>query len=131
MRGRPHYRYDVPDMKLLRWEEIPLEQLTPLLARQVIHGANVTVGLIHLEKGCVVPEHKHVHEQLSLVLEGRLRFLGPGIDVAVEPGGIVHLAPEEPHSVEALENSLVMDTFAPAREDWRSGKDAYLRAGTR
>jgi hypothetical protein len=29
--------------------------------------------------------------------------------------------------VEALEDSLVLDVFAPRREDWLRGDDAYLR----
>jgi quercetin dioxygenase-like cupin family protein len=32
-----------------------------------------------------------------------------------------------PHGVEALEDSVVVDVFSPAREDWIRGDDAYLR----
>jgi quercetin dioxygenase-like cupin family protein len=32
-----------------------------------------------------------------------------------------------PHRVEALEDSVVFDVFAPRREDWIRGDDAYLR----
>ena len=32
-----------------------------------------------------------------------------------------------PHEVEALEDSIVLDVFSPARDDWRRGEDAYLR----
>ena len=34
-------------------------------------------------------------------------------------------------SVEALEDSVAVDLFAPVREDWRRGEDAYLRGGVR
>ena len=30
-------------------------------------------------------------------------------------------------SFELHEDSIVLDVFAPAREDWRRGEDAYLR----
>ena len=36
------------------------------------------------------------------------------------PGGV-------PHRVEALDDSVVLDVFAPRREDWLRGDDAYLR----
>jgi hypothetical protein len=29
--------------------------------------------------------------------------------------------------VETLEDSVVVDVFSPAREDWMKGDDAYLR----
>ncbi len=114
-------------MKLHNWEDVPLERLNPLLARQALHCDNMTVSLIHLDKGCVVPEHRHANEQMSILLTGRLRFRGPDFDVTLEPGRLMHLSPDEPHSVEALEDSIAMDLFAPAREDWRTGDDAYLR----
>ncbi len=114
-------------MNLYDWESVPLERLNPLLGRQAIHGANLTVSLIHLDKGCIVPEHSHANEQISILLEGRLHFRGPSLDVILEPGQLMLLPPNERHAVEALENSIAMDVFAPAREDWRSGDDAYLR----
>ena len=36
------------------------------------------------------------------------------------PGGV-------PHRIEALDDSVVLDVFAPRREDWLRGDDAYLR----
>jgi hypothetical protein len=32
-----------------------------------------------------------------------------------------------PHGVEALEDTDVLDTFTPVRQDWLNGDDAYLR----
>jgi hypothetical protein len=32
-----------------------------------------------------------------------------------------------PHGVEALEDTDVLDTFTPVREDWVTGDDSYLR----
>jgi hypothetical protein len=31
------------------------------------------------------------------------------------------------HSAEALEDTIDLDVFAPPREDWIQGTDAYLR----
>ncbi len=114
-------------MKLYRWNEVEKEQLNPLLARQAVHGANITVARIHLAKGCVVPRHSHANEQISMVERGRLRFVIDGQEVVVEGGQMVEIHPNAPHEVEALEDSLVTDLFSPAREDWQKGDDAYLR----
>jgi hypothetical protein len=36
-----------------------------------------------------------------------------------------------PHRVDALEDAVVLDVFAPRREDWLRGDDAYLRGPQR
>jgi len=114
-------------MPLYRWDDVPLEQLNPLCARQCIHTEKLTVARIHLKKGAVVPVHAHANEQFTLLEKGRLRFTTSGQPVEVEPGQVVHTPPDAPHTVEALEDSLAVDVFAPPREDWRRGDDAYLR----
>jgi quercetin dioxygenase-like cupin family protein len=56
-----------------------------------------------------------------------VRFTTREESTLLEPGDLLLTPPEAPHMVEALEDSLAMDLFAPPREDWRRGDDAYLR----
>ena len=60
--------------KLTRWADVPKETLTPMLARQVITGDRMMLARLYLEEGALVPKHSHENEQLTYVLEGRLRF---------------------------------------------------------
>ncbi len=115
-------------MTVHNWEEITLEDLNPLLSRQCIHAGKMTVARIHLKKGCVVPEHSHANEQVSMVQRGRLRFISAGREIEIAAGQVLEIPPGAPHEVHALEDSLVIDLFAPPREDWRTGADAYLRS---
>jgi quercetin dioxygenase-like cupin family protein len=39
----------------------------------------------------------------------------------------MQIPPDAPHRVEALEDSVAIDLFAPPRLDWIRGDDAYLR----
>jgi quercetin dioxygenase-like cupin family protein len=113
-----------------RWEDLPREQLTPTLARRLVTGEQVMLAHVYLEPGCVVQQHAHENEQVSYVLEGRLRFwLGEdgGETVDVGAGEVLHLPSNVPHKVEALEQTLVADVFAPPRRDWLDGNDDYLR----
>jgi len=103
------------------------EQLNPRLRRKVLHAANLTVARLSLAKDAVVPEHSHVHEQIATVDKGALRFLIDGGEQIVGAGQSIAIPPHVPHSVEALEDSAVIDVFSPAREDWIRGDDAYLR----
>lgn len=115
-------------MKLHDWSKIEREQLNPSAARQVIHATNVTVARIYLSKGAVVPEHSHFNEQLTVLIQGRLKFTHRDKEIILEAGQALEIPPDEPHQVTALEDSVAMDIFAPRREDWIRGDDAYLRS---
>jgi len=45
----------------------------------------------------------------------------------VRGGEALRIPPNAPHMVEAMEDCIVTDLFAPRREDWISGDDSYLR----
>jgi quercetin dioxygenase-like cupin family protein len=85
---------------------------------------------VYLDKGCVVPRHSHENEQFTYIIEGALRFkLGANgeREQIVRAGEVLHIPSHLPHEAEALEDTLDMDIFAPPREDWLAGTDAYLR----
>ncbi|HWB83259.1 MAG TPA: cupin domain-containing protein [Bryobacteraceae bacterium] len=114
-------------MPVYNWDRLEEEQLNPRLSRRVIHTQNLTVARLLIHKGAVVPEHHHVHEQVTLVQSGALRFVISGSEQIARPGDVIQIPPDAPHHVEALEDSVVLDLFSPVREDWIAGDDAYLR----
>ena len=115
-----------------RWEELPHEQLSPLIGRRLINGDEMMIAQVYLAKGAIVPKHSHENEQLTYILEGCLRFwLGDDesevVDVAARE--VLHIPANLPHKAEALEDTLDVDVFHPPRQDWLDGSDAYLRDG--
>ncbi len=114
-------------MKLFSWDHVQEEKLTPSLSRWVIHGEKMTIARILVRKGAVVPVHKHVHEQLSMVESGRLLFTVAEEQALLQAGDMILTPPDAPHTVEALEDTVVLDFFSPHRDDWVRGDDAYLR----
>jgi quercetin dioxygenase-like cupin family protein len=116
----------------LAWSAIPPEQLNPLLSRQFVSGAQAMLSRIQLQKGCVVPWHSHPNEQIVFILSGILRFTvgeeGAEKHVYDVHGGETLVIPGNvPHMAEALEDTDNLDIFAPPRQDWITGNDAYLR----
>jgi quercetin dioxygenase-like cupin family protein len=114
-------------MKLHDWKQIPIEPMNELVGRQAVHTGRTTHAHIHLKSGAVVPRHSHENEQVTTVLEGRLKFLFDDEEVIVAAGQSLEIPSNAPHRVEALVDSLALDIFAPARADWIRGDDAYLR----
>jgi quercetin dioxygenase-like cupin family protein len=112
---------------LYDWTQVPAEQLNPQVSRKCIHTDALTIARLHIKKGGVVPEHKHVHEQVAHVEKGALKFTVNGVDQVLRAGQSLVLPSMVPHGVEALEDTDVLDTFTPVRQDWVTGDDAYLR----
>ncbi|MBK5278934.1 MAG: cupin domain-containing protein [Bacteroidia bacterium] len=83
------------------------------------HSEKITMARITLEKGALVAEHKHIHEQWSVVLEGELEFTVSGETQLITPGMVVYIPSNELHSVKAVTQCLAMDVFSPAREDFK------------
>jgi quercetin dioxygenase-like cupin family protein len=113
-----------------RWDDLPREELSALIGRRLITGDQMMIAQVFLAKGAIVPQHSHENEQLTYILEGRLRlWLGEdgaeSVDVA--SGEVLHIPAHVPHSAEALEDTLDVDIFHPPRQDWLDGSDAYLR----
>jgi quercetin dioxygenase-like cupin family protein len=71
-------------------------------------------------KGAAVPPHHHPHEQIGMVITGRCKFrIGSDLRT-LGPGDGYSILPDVEHSVEFLEDSVLVDVFSPPREDYRS-----------
>jgi hypothetical protein len=46
-------------VETVRWADEPIEQLNPLIGRQMLNGSSMTLARITLASGAVVPEHRH------------------------------------------------------------------------
>jgi len=90
-----------------------------LLERRRVIGEKVMISHVLLKKGCDVPVHSHENEQMSIVLSGKVRFdlTAPGAgakrEVIVGPGEVLELPSHAPHGAFALEETLILDIFAP------------------
>lgn len=125
------------DVRHHAWDDLPLEQLTPLIGRRLITSERMMLAHVYLKQGAIVVAHDHHNEQFTYVISGTLRFwIGEHADapgdtfVDVRAGEVLVIPSHVRHRAEALEDTLDVDVFNPPRQDWLDGSDAYLR-GTR
>jgi quercetin dioxygenase-like cupin family protein len=121
VRGKP------AEMKYIAWSSVELEEMKPLLQRQLIVGQNIMVARVYLQKGALVPKHSHHNEQVTYILEGALKFWIDGREIVVRAGEVLTIPSHMPHQAEALEDTIDLDIFNPPREDWINKTDQYLR----
>ena len=118
------------DVTWYRWDDMPREQVSPMLDRRLITGDRMMLAHVYLKKGCVVPRHQHENEQLTYILSGSLKFwIGADEkkEVIVRAGEVLHIPSMVWHKAEALEDTLDVDVFSPPRQDWLDKTDSYLR----
>jgi quercetin dioxygenase-like cupin family protein len=106
-------------MEFFRWQDISEEHPVPLQTRKVIHTPHTTIVRLASLKGTSVPLHHHVHEQITIMISGAFRIDLQGESVALRAGDVLRIEPDVPHQAEALEDSVTIEIFIPAREDWQ------------
>lgn len=96
------------------------KELLPGISVRTFWGERMLLSLVDLEAHATIPPHSHPHEQVGIVVSGRMeltvdgetREVAPG-DVYVVPGGVTH-------SVRmGAEPCQVAETFAPVREEYK------------
>ena len=88
-----------------------------IVRRTLAAGEHMMQILVTLEQGCHLPEHSHHHEQLTYLLQGRLRMYIGGQVVDLAPGDAVCIPSGVVHAADVLEQGVAIDTFSPPRED--------------
>ena len=100
--------------------DLPIKQLAPGLTGHYVHGTEMTLGYVDIVAGSKLPEHNHVHEQITYIIEGRLDMIIGGEAVSLT-GGMYYVIPSNVlHSAVAITDCKVIDVFHPVREDYRT-----------
>ena len=77
------------------------------------------VSIVELEAHSVVAEHSHPHDQVGMLLQGRVRFIIGGEEKVLGPGDIWCIPGGVKHGVITLdEPARAIDIFHPIREDY-------------
>ncbi|MEB2837354.1 MAG: cupin domain-containing protein [Desulfurococcales archaeon] len=93
--------------------------LPPGVTMRFVHcSGEAAVAETRLERGAVVPRHRHDSLQVSVVLRGRL-LLGVegGGEEALGPGDYRVIPPGAWHWARALEDTVVLDINTPLTSD--------------
>ncbi len=97
----------------------PWIEICPGIKRRTIaSGTTMYQMLAQLDAGAKLPVHQHAQEQIAHVLSGRMRLIVDGTPHELSAGDAFYLRSNTPHGVETLEDTTVLDTFSPPRDDY-------------
>ena len=93
------------------WEGIRAREVT---------GQRVTLAVIELAPGSVVPEHHHANEQLGVMISGSMTFRIGEQTREIVAGDVWNIPGDVPHEVlrAGPDGAVLAEVFAPRRDDW-------------
>ena len=113
-------------------DELPPFAPVPGFTLRVFAGERALMAWIRLEPGAVVPRHDHLNEQLGVVLEGEIDLTVGDETRRLGPGGGWVIPANAPHeAVAGPDGCLLLESFAPPREDYLAQAAAAVHAGDR
>jgi quercetin dioxygenase-like cupin family protein len=106
------------------------QQIWDGIVGRTVHGERVTLSVLELDAGAVVPEHAHANEQVGVLLEGAVTFTIGGETRSLSPGATWCILAQVPHSVVVgPEGALIVEVFSPIRDDWQAIEQEPPRPG--
>jgi len=99
--------------------ENPTIEICPGITRRTVaHGKTMYQMMATLEAGSTMSPHSHPQEQIVHILEGKMRHIVDGVPHELSTGNSFYLSSNVPHGVETIEETRVVDTFSPPREEY-------------
>jgi quercetin dioxygenase-like cupin family protein len=100
-------------------KDIKAKDLVPGITGYYAHGKDLTLGYVEIKAGSILPEHHHVHEQITYIIEGQLDMVIGGKPCPLKAGMYYVIHSNVPHSAVARMDCKVIDVFNPVREDYK------------
>ena len=97
--------------------------------RTITAGASMYQMRAELAAGSRLPEHAHPQEQIAHVVRGRMKLIVAGVPHELAAGDAFYLGSNVPHGVETIEDTTVIDTFSPPRDDYLALDEKARGAG--
>lgn len=105
--------------RISRKDATPVEMIPGLVRRTLATGERVMMCEFTAEQGVYIPPHSHPHEQVGVVLEGRVEFDIEGETFVANPGDSYAIPGDVEHAARFLAPTRLLETFSPPRESYR------------
>jgi quercetin dioxygenase-like cupin family protein len=98
----------------------PIEGPDGIFRTTMDYTDNAMLCHFNMKKGAKVPLHNHPAEQIGYIISGRVKFIQDGGKSFIAgPGCGYSFKTMEYHGAEVLEDSELIECFAPAREEYK------------
>jgi quercetin dioxygenase-like cupin family protein len=100
-----------------------MDILDGIKIKTLVHGERTLMAEFRLAAGSVLPSHAHPFEQTGYLVSGRLKLSIDGTTYLAGPGDSWCIPENGVHGATVMEDSVALEIFSPAREDYRKYLD--------
>jgi quercetin dioxygenase-like cupin family protein len=108
-------------------EENYKEIIDGIKIKTLVYGDETLMTEFQMKKGSLLPAHAHPYEQTGYLLSGNIVLHVGEKKYKRSPGDSWCIPKNIQHKAEIIEDSVALEVFSPAREDYLQ----YFDAGTR
>lgn len=111
--------------KQANWDSIASAEPQAGVRRQVFSGENIMMARFEIQKSSSLATHKHPHDQLTYLLQGKIRFIIGDKEIILKAGDVLHVPPNIEHGSQVLGEipAVILDVFSPIREEFLLPED--------
>lgn len=86
--------------------------------KTLVYGERTLMTEFLLEKGKILPAHRHPQEQTGYLVSGKIILTIGEEEFEVDPGDSWVIPGNVEHRARVIEDSVAVEVFAPVREDY-------------
>jgi quercetin dioxygenase-like cupin family protein len=98
----------------------PVQMVPGIVRRTLVSSDKLMICRFDLDTGAEIPGHAHPQDQIGYVVSGRVRITVAGKSFDLEAGDTYSAPSGVEHKALTLEKAVVVDTFNPPRDDYRT-----------
>ena len=96
-----------------------IEVLPGIKIKTLNYGHNTLMTEFLLKKDSILTEHSHVQEQTGYLVSGKIKLHIENRSRTIMPGDSWCVPSNSKHKAEIIEDSVAIEIFSPARDDYR------------
>jgi len=106
-------------MGFFRESDLKAKQVLEGITLKAVSGDKTMMTFFEFEPNAVIPSHKHPHEQITYIIEGKMEFTIEGETMILKEGEGVVIPSNQEHSARGMDESTkAVDAWYPIREDY-------------
>ena len=118
-----------PAMSVRSYDDVPVNDIAPGVHTRFVVGDTVMLNRVLFDEGAKSPLHNHSEEQIVTLVSGRMRVASGEQEYILEPGDVVIFPAYVLHQLEALEESVTIETLGAGGHIWRGETLRSITAG--
>ena len=95
-----------------------IEVIDGIYRKTLVYGEKTLLTEFRLQKGRMLPFHKHENEQTGYLVSGHIVLIIDTEKYELNPGDSWCIPGNTEHGAEILEDSVAIEVFSPVREDY-------------